>query len=581
MPKSYLRRLSLPLSLLFVVCSLLAGLSWIPAPSRAQENIPTPTRPLISAIVRAGGATLWQASNGEPVSVATPGERLDATARSTDDNWLFVSNRDGDTGWVARDAVLVFNLEVLPQQRVTIHPAQPTSTPEPALSTNLSATLSATVTSTLSAARIVVTATAGVAASGATTVALTIQAERLNVRAGPGTGYPVIAKAQAGEVWHATARTATGDWLQVDRADGDGWLAAAYVSAEGDLSTLPVAAGSTAIAAASQTGSTAPPAAVQPAPPPARPAGGELRGQLVLQVEAGGAIYLYDLATGSLHHLTGGFDPTISPDGAQVAFTRTGGEQGLYVINVDGSGERLVFGERNGLYMPKWSPNGNSLLFVRSDSSWKCKDYSERVGRYQCLHDRPGDGDLPYMREIRPRLARVDLDGENYLDIASLDTASAPDWVNAGIVYASDGGIQITSDNGKDENRLVYFNVQQQYYQDPDWQPRPNGGSGRIVLQQRRGSHWEIFGVNPDGSGYTALTRPATVLVDALPSNVAPAWSPDGEYIVFLSNRTAENSAGDWGVWVMRADGSDQRRLPIDLPFNYTYVEEQMIDWGP
>jgi Tol biopolymer transport system component len=101
------------------------------------------------------------------------------------------------------------------------------------------------------------------------------------------------------------------------------------------------------------------------------------------------------------------------------------------------------------------------------------------------------------------------------------------------------------------------------------------------VLQHRRPSHWDLFIVNPDGSGYAPLTRPTTVLVDSLPSNVAPAWSPDGQQIVFLSNRTPENSAGAWGVWVMNADGSNQRRLPIDLSFDYGFAEEQMLDWGP
>jgi hypothetical protein len=30
----------------------------------------------------------------------------------------------------------------------------------------------------------------------------------------------------------------------------------------------------------------------------------------------------------------------------------------------------------------------------------------------------------------------------------------------------------------------------------------------------------------------------------------------------------------------MNADGSNQRRLEIDLPFTYTFVAEQMLDWG-
>jgi Tol biopolymer transport system component len=77
-----------------------------------------------------------------------------------------------------------------------------------------------------------------------------------------------------------------------------------------------------------------------------------------------------------------------------------------------------------------------------------------------------------------------------------------------------------------------------------------------------------------------ALTAPVTTLVDELPNNVAPAWSPDGQQIVFLSNRSADNSAGAWRLWVMKADGNNQQPLPINVTINYTYGNEQLVSWG-
>ena len=289
---------------------------------------------------------------------------------------------------------------------------------------------------------------------------------------------------------------------------------------------------------------------------------------------------MYELGSGSLYPLPHGFDPALSPDGNLVAFTRDGGENGVYVINVDGSGERKVFGDRSFLRAPKWSPDGAQIMFVRGDdivNCWRLPD-GRCVNESWLAANKPGlpTSVLQRDRERNFRLARVDLSGENYQDIPSLQNAVAPDWTTAGIVYQSKAGIQLTDIN-VDESRLVTFDILKQYYHDPDWQPN----NGRIVFQRREASHWEIFAVNPDGSGLVALTRPLTTLVDALPSNVSPAFSPDGQYIAYLSSRQPDNEEGPWGVWVMRADGSHQRRLAIDLPFEYGYAGEQIIDWGP
>jgi TolB protein len=49
-----------------------------------------------------------------------------------------------------------------------------------------------------------------------------------------------------------------------------------------------------------------------------------------------------------------------------------------------------------------------------------------------------------------------------------------------------------------------------------------------------------------------------------------PHWSPDGQYILFASDR-----AGNFDLYVMRADGSDIRQLTTDP------AEDYAADWQP
>ena len=59
--------------------------------------------------------------------------------------------------------------------------------------------------------------------------------------------------------------------------------------------------------------------------------------------------------------------------------------------------------------------------------------------------------------------------------------------------------------------------------------------------------------MNADGSGQTNL-------FNSLGNDVGPEWSPDGNKIVFLSQRD-----GNIEIYVMNADSTEQTRLTYEL----------------
>ncbi len=169
----------------------------------------------------------------------------------------------------------------------------------------------------------------------------------LNMRTGPGTDFTILAVAMQGDTFEITGVNADQSWLQVQRPDGtSAWISGwqDYVQVTGSLAEVPLAQPSAA--PAGLPGASAP--------------GG---GKLAIMTSSGGDIYLINADGSGLRLLTqGGIDPALSPDGAQVAFTRWGLTEGVYLMNVDGSGERQIHPSRQPK-SPAWSPDGTQLVF--------------------------------------------------------------------------------------------------------------------------------------------------------------------------------------------------------------------------
>lgn len=572
----------------------------------AQDATPSTTRSSavlapeseILGIVLGTGARLYDELEGEALVELPGAEAVTAVGRNADASWLMVRLLNGQQGWMKAADVVIFGVEELPilsgEDEVA---AEATEVPTEEVEVLPAVTPQALVTPTPAPAAI--EATPEILMTGVVNVTGT----RLNIRSGPGTIYRIVGKAVGGETLFLSARNEAGDWLLILRDDlpnGVGWVAASLVRTEGDLDALPISTeefsspapaplNTPAVPVSPAKGAATPavtatqsPAASPAAQPVVRTTGATgLSGKIVFQ-DGRGAIYVYDLSRNEVRFLTSGFDPAISRDGRKVAFVR----DGIYSIDIDGSNERKVYGSNELITSPKWSPDGQWIVFSRLLGEYQCFD-TEFFG---CLSLKELSGRFPntppailgriFLRNAErislPNfgLSRINAEGKEFRDVAALDSALAPDWNEAGIVYQSKAGLEITQDTPDGDTR----SVQNGHWDwDPDW--APNGG--RIVYQSKEGPHWEILSINPDGSDLVYLTRPVTTLVDQLPSNVAPAFSYDGRHIVYLSNRNERNDAGSWRLWVMDADGSNQRPLPIDVEISYGFSGEQVADWGP
>jgi hypothetical protein len=300
----------------------------------------------------------------------------------------------------------------------------------------------------------------------------------------------------------------------------------------------------------------------------------EFSGKLVFQTTIGGNFYTINADGTALTRITDGVDPVWSPappgggtGGQQIAFTRWRDPRGVWVVNADGSGERRVFDWSEARW-PSWSPDGSRILFSREHGGRT--EEKKRCFWGFCFTLGPH----PHWKLGVIRLADGDF-REPPCSEYSLAPAWSPAPLEGGtngtrIVYADVQGLRIQSEDGT----VSYLVTQDSRDTSPAWSPDGH----RLAFVRRQHDHWEIYAVDADGRNLTRLTdTPARP--DGAPGNsAAPAWSPDGKYIAFLTDRT-----GKWEIWVMKAGGSGQKPMFATalrgLTLEYGNVGDRAISW--
>jgi Tol biopolymer transport system component len=108
----------------------------------------------------------------------------------------------------------------------------------------------------------------------------------------------------------------------------------------------------------------------------------------------------------------------------------------------------------------------------------------------------------------------------------------------------------------------------------PAWSP----DGRRIAFVTRRDGNSEVYVMNADGGEKRNLTRDRA-------SDDYPTWSPDGRKIAFLrcsdSPLSCVTLSNSYQLYVVNADGSGLRRLPLNPTGSYRYPIRYPLVWSP
>lgn len=233
----------------------------------------------------------------------------------------------------------------------------------------------------------------------------------------------------------------------------------------------------------------------------------------------------------------------------------------LYLMDYDGEGIKRLTNHGSLVMSPSCSPDGSKIIF-NSDKIWDQDLYvvtltpsvsEQRLTRAFKLEQSPEwspDGRrIAYSANGEILVANPDGSGAVNISRSPRSIDVSPSWSPNGrqTAFVSDRSgtpeIYVMSSSGGNLRKVSSGG----YSTDPSWSPAPE--VNRIAFVKLEGGEANIFTVNPDGSDEQRLTWSSR-------RNENPAWSPDGHYIAFTSNR-----AGQSDLYLMYLNGQNQRPL--------------------
>ncbi len=277
-------------------------------------------------------------------------------------------------------------------------------------------------------------------------------------------------------------------------------------------------------------------------------------------------------------------DPQIAPDGSSVVYVRKSmdimkdrGRSNLWIIDSDGKNHRAIASSSDNFFSPRWSPDGNRLVFA-----------SSKEGSVQIYLRWMDDGQLARLTDLTssPRSLTWSPDGRLIAftmpvaaeaakpfgqlpqkpegadwapEVRVIDTLKyradgqtgfLPAEYRQVFIIPSDGGTprQLTSGNFNHNSSLTW-----------------SADSSTLYLAANRDKDWEYEPRETDLYALAVADGTMTRLTERAGPDFSPEVSPNGRMIAYRGFDDRERLYENTGVYVMDTDGSNNRLISGDL----------------